>query len=162
MRQASPKRAKLQRERRALIVAHVGFIPVRCTWPGGCVNEACDPHEPLTRARGGSIVDLDNIVLLCRDHHDWIDQHPTEATALGMLVSQHHRSENVAESCTVPDMAERRPISMRISDSADQWVTDTATQLDTSRAVVLRAMLGVAAAHPREVAARVAAIKDTA
>lgn len=144
-----------------MIVAHVGFIPVRCSWPGGCVSEACDPHEPLTRARGGSIVDLDNLVLLCRVHHDWIDAHPVEATAMGMLVSQH-RAPNVNDCATVPGMAERKPISIRVSDVADEWITGKATEHKVSRAVVLRAMLGVATGHVRDVDSKIKAMKDTA
>jgi hypothetical protein len=41
-----------------------------CAVPG-CPNLADDIHEPLTRARGGSITDPGNQVPLCRfPHHD--------------------------------------------------------------------------------------------
>ncbi len=50
-----------------------------------CQGKAVDIHEPLTRARGGSILDVDNTVALCRSCHDWIHEHPREATQLGLL-----------------------------------------------------------------------------
>lgn len=51
---------------------------VRCGGP-------LDPHEPLTRARGGSITDPENLVWICRAHHDYCHDHPIEATELGLL-----------------------------------------------------------------------------
>lgn len=45
-----------------------------------------DAHEPLTRARGGSITDRDNIVFVCRAHHGFIHRHPIESEQLGLLV----------------------------------------------------------------------------
>lgn len=50
-----------------------------------------DVHEPLTRARGGSITDPDNGVLLCRRHHEWTHAHPREALELGLLRSRSKR-----------------------------------------------------------------------
>jgi len=47
----------------------------RCVRPG-CRLMADDIHEPLTRARGGSIVDPDNQVPLCRRCHDEITFRP--------------------------------------------------------------------------------------
>jgi hypothetical protein len=44
-----------------------------------------DPHEPLTRARGGSITDPDNLIWLCRAHHSWVHSEPTKAHELGLL-----------------------------------------------------------------------------
>jgi len=46
-----------------------------------------DLHEPLTRARGGSILDPANTVAVCRSCHDWIHDNPTAATDLGLLRS---------------------------------------------------------------------------
>lgn len=57
----------------------------------GCKSEASDGHEPLTRARQGSITDPKNIRLVCRVHHRWIHDHPAEATAEGWLVSGHRQ-----------------------------------------------------------------------
>jgi len=52
---------------------------------GSCSKYAVDIHEPLTRARGGSIVDPENSVSLCRICHDWIHNNPKAATELGLL-----------------------------------------------------------------------------
>jgi len=54
-----------------------------------CRRRAVDIHEPLTRARGGSILDPANTVAVCRGCHDWIHTHPESATRLGLLRSQH-------------------------------------------------------------------------
>lgn len=55
-----------------------------------CQGVAVDVHEPLTRARGGSIVDPANMVPVCRVCHDWIHAHPTLATEVGLLVSSYN------------------------------------------------------------------------
>ena len=34
-----------------------------------CTERATDPHEPLTRARGGDILDRDNIRKVCNSHN---------------------------------------------------------------------------------------------
>ncbi len=34
-----------------------------------CANVATDPHEPLTRARGGDILNRDNIRRVCHPHN---------------------------------------------------------------------------------------------
>ena len=68
LNQVSPKRARESRQRRAVIRAMFPDRPA-CARPG-CTAWADDVHEPLTRARGGSIVDPENMVPLCRPHHD--------------------------------------------------------------------------------------------
>ena len=50
-----------------------------------CTVQATDLHEPLTRARGGSVLDPGNTVAVCRPCHQWIHAHPTKATGLGLL-----------------------------------------------------------------------------
>ena len=89
----SPKRKREQSERRRL-VEHVLRTRPRCeagalistTQPGFvCGGYSVDVHEPLTRARGGSIVDEYNTVSLCRRCHDWIHAHPAEALSVGLL-----------------------------------------------------------------------------
>lgn len=49
-----------------------------------CTNQPDDAHELLSRARGGSITDPENIILVCRADHEWITTHPAEAEALGL------------------------------------------------------------------------------
>ncbi len=38
-----------------------------------------DAHELITRARGGSIIDKENMVALCRECHNWIHTHSKQA-----------------------------------------------------------------------------------
>lgn len=81
--QVSPKRRKEQAERSKVL--RVMFPePVVCAVPD-CTSVATDPHEPLTRGRGGSITDPNNIVGLCRHHHDAIHSEPPWAYELGLL-----------------------------------------------------------------------------
>ncbi len=51
-----------------------------------CLKWSSDIHEPLTRARGGSITDPTNTVSLCRICHNWIHANPRAATELGLLI----------------------------------------------------------------------------
>lgn len=84
-----PRSAKTQRlyVTRTALVAQLFLYPTRCEVPG-CTRRATDPHEPLTRARGGSVIDLDNITLICRQHHNEIhDKEPAWAYDLGFLIN---------------------------------------------------------------------------
>jgi hypothetical protein len=73
-------------ERRAL-VAELFEYPTVCEVPR-CTRLATDPHEPLTRARGGSIVDRDNVRLICAPHHTEIhSKEPAWAYELGFLIN---------------------------------------------------------------------------
>lgn len=54
--------------------------PLPCAGP-------LDPHEP----RGGSErnltwLDVEQVICLCRRHHDWVHAHPRAAYALGLLI----------------------------------------------------------------------------
>ncbi|MCW2899293.1 MAG: hypothetical protein JWO67_1558 [Streptosporangiaceae bacterium] len=90
-----PRSAKTVRryvERRAL-VAELFADPTVCEVPW-CASPATDPHEPLTRARGGSIVDRDNVRLICRIHHSEIhDTEPPWAYELGFLAHSWDRGD---------------------------------------------------------------------
>lgn len=46
---------------------------------------ATDVHEIKTRARGGSILDPDNLALLCRPCHSWITTHPAAGHDEGLM-----------------------------------------------------------------------------
>lgn len=52
---------------------------------GRCGRWADDVHEPLTRARGGSITDPENAVAPCRSCHDALGLEPSWGYALGLL-----------------------------------------------------------------------------
>lgn len=57
-----------------------------CQWPG-CTAVADHMHEVLTRGRGGSALDVENIRLLCERHHRAVHRWPLLATSLGFLRS---------------------------------------------------------------------------
>jgi hypothetical protein len=80
----SDKRRAENRTRRTVVYAVFGDAP-RCSAPG-CQRLADDIHEPLTRARGGSIKDPSNMAPLCRPHHTEItDTQPAWAYEAGLL-----------------------------------------------------------------------------
>ena len=83
LRPVSRKRARVQRQRMGLIRGMFAE-PAPCVVPG-CGQVATDPHEPLTRARGGPITDESNIVGLCRAHHKWTHENPEAAHKAGLL-----------------------------------------------------------------------------
>lgn len=81
--------------RRSELAARRAVVAAALRRDGGCIGRglvpsvACwgplDGHEPLTRARGGDYLDLENVVTLCRAHHDWTHAHPALSTPLGLL-----------------------------------------------------------------------------
>jgi hypothetical protein len=60
-------------------VLSAGRVAVRCA------GAACDWHEVVTRARGGSILDPANRLWVCRPCHTWITEHPAQAHDLGLV-----------------------------------------------------------------------------
>lgn len=85
VRLVSTKRAREIRERRAMLQAKYPSRPL-CEVPF-CNRWADDAHEPLTRARGGSITDAQNVKAVCRPHHDEITfEEPEWAYELGFLI----------------------------------------------------------------------------
>ena len=85
LRQVSKKRAREIRERRAILQAKYPGVTL-CEVPY-CNRVADDAHEPLTRARGGSITDPRNVKAVCRPHHDEITfEEPGWAYDRGFLV----------------------------------------------------------------------------
>lgn len=87
MRSVSKRRQRLLRQRskmlagvdRSVCEAAELVATIECAGP-------VDPHEPLSRGRGGSIVDRENVLMVCRRHHSWLHSHPVEAHGLGLLV----------------------------------------------------------------------------
>ena len=51
----------------------------------GCSNESQHAHEIKTRARGGSVLDTDNILAVCFHCHRKIHDNPAWATEMGLL-----------------------------------------------------------------------------
>lgn len=72
MRARSSGRQRLYALRRSIVAGLLADEPLcqRCQQA-----YAIDVHELLPRGRGGSIVDRDNLVVLCRDCHDQITDH---------------------------------------------------------------------------------------
>ncbi len=80
----STRRRAENRERAAVLASMTENDPW-CTvrLPGLCTGRAEDGHEILTRARGGSITDPDNIILVCRACHTYVTAHPVWADEQG-------------------------------------------------------------------------------
>ena len=53
--------------------------------------EPCQPHEPLKRSRGGSIVDPDEVMWLCWPCHAFTEAEVRLATEAGMLTPSWER-----------------------------------------------------------------------
>ncbi len=83
LRARSKKTAALYLRRRRLVEQLLTEHPI-CQVPW-CDQRSTDVHEPLTRARGGSILDRSNCVAVCRMHHDLIHAEPQWAYDEGLL-----------------------------------------------------------------------------
>lgn len=63
------------------------------TWAAGdgCGGTALavDVHEILARSAGGSILDEDNVLAVCRGCHEWIGRRPVAALELGLRRSRY-------------------------------------------------------------------------
>ena len=95
----SKKRQAIQGERRRMVKEELMNRPdceaghLIFTWrvrqgergDHGCTGLSSDIHEPLTRARGGSITDPENMVAICRPCHNWVHGHPLESEEIGLL-----------------------------------------------------------------------------
>jgi hypothetical protein len=92
LRQQSKKRQAENRKRRTVVRVTFGDQPM-CAAPD-CTRLADDIHEPLTRARGGSITDPTNMAPLCRPCHTEItDEQPEWAYEVGLLVHSWDRGD---------------------------------------------------------------------
>lgn len=81
----SRKQVALYVLRRRLVASLLEERPVcqRCQ-----AARSTECHELLSRARGGSVLDPDNIACLCHACHAWITTHPKDATTDGWLRSK--------------------------------------------------------------------------
>lgn len=68
LRARSAKTERLYSTARRPLVAALFAEPEICEVPW-CTELATDPHEPLTRARGGSITDRANVRKVCHGHN---------------------------------------------------------------------------------------------
>lgn len=84
MKGRSAKKSKQYVTRRVLVAGLLAERPW-CEIPG-CPSRSEVVHEPLTRARGGDILDEDNCRAICNAHHSEIhDTEPEWAYAQGFL-----------------------------------------------------------------------------
>ena len=83
LRPRSDKRARLYREQRVPLVREL--LEARPVCERCHAAPSCDVHEIQTRARGGSLLDPDNLACLCRPCHSWVTAEPAAATAEGWL-----------------------------------------------------------------------------
>ena len=92
-RRALPKsgrRGKLHRaamdELRPAVFAATSYRCVAQSVPvEGCSGRAEHAHHVHPRGRGGSD-SFDNLIAVCSAHHQWIQDHPAEATERGWLI----------------------------------------------------------------------------
>ena len=80
MKPRSKKMQDLYKRRRVLVAELLEEYPI-CMRCGSHRSE--DIHEIVSRARGGSILDPENLVALCRSCHSFITQNPATAHAEG-------------------------------------------------------------------------------
>lgn len=98
--QQSKEQKKIMQQRqeiRAELALERGLLCQGCSVTPVGTNPArtfTDMHEVLTRGRGGSPVDPDNILLLCRQCHQWVTEHEHAARELGLVrgrTAEEHR-----------------------------------------------------------------------
>jgi hypothetical protein len=88
LNRVSKKRSKLNVERREFVREFLEENPLcQAQIEDVCRLVAVDVHEILTRARGGSIVDPDNCLALCRACHRFITDNPAFSNEQGFTVS---------------------------------------------------------------------------
>lgn len=83
----SKKRMTLNRERRQFVSEVLKFRLMCEARIRGCTMTPTDVHEILTRGRGGSIIEPDNVLALCRSCHHFITIEPAWAKQNGFIVS---------------------------------------------------------------------------
>jgi hypothetical protein len=93
MRQTSAKRVHVNAKRSVVLTrlrASRDGCEIRHT---GCTGAMDDGHEILTRARGGSITDDHNILMVCRPCHTWVTNDPADAACQGFVLQAWRADE---------------------------------------------------------------------
>ena len=67
------------------------FPKCQANIPAICLGRSVDIHELLARSQGGSILDEENCIAVCRRCHEWIGNNPREATAIGLRRSLYNK-----------------------------------------------------------------------
>lgn len=84
LRWRSKKTTEVYRTQRVPLVRDLAAEPQICPVPW-CTRLADSPHEPLSRARGGSITDPRNVVLVCHPHNEELTTEPQWGYDLGLI-----------------------------------------------------------------------------
>ena len=89
LKQVSSKQAAINRERHKI---KLEIMEERGPWCEArimtcCDNYGCDLHEIVKRGCGGSATDKNNIILICRSCHAFIENNPAKAKELGLYKS---------------------------------------------------------------------------
>lgn len=161
VRAVSPKRAKLQRERAVL---------VRRTEPQACERchkePAVDHHELTRRAQSStSAIDLDEMIPIGRQCHDWIGAHPAQAVKDGWAKWSHPdrvppsavdwRPPLAIASVVVPYTPDRpravRKVSFRMTAAGHDLIESIAAEHGVKPSVAIKAALSVAFKHRDEI-----------
>jgi hypothetical protein len=89
LRTRSKKAQAIAPKRKYFVKTMLDLYPAcQVRWDDDCQSKSVDIHEPLTRARGGSILSKDNAIATCRHCHSQIHIHPNQATDRGFLISR--------------------------------------------------------------------------
>lgn len=92
LRPRSAAMSALYVKRRALVAGLLAERPsCEAAIPGLCTGRTVDLHELLSRARGGSILEPDGLLALCRACHDHITEHPLWAEGHGLAMATGQR-----------------------------------------------------------------------
>lgn len=91
------KKRDAQKPRRAAVVAQVLDRDGGCQWSKACLHGGAlhltglpcagplDVHEIIPRsAWAKGYLEPSNCIALCRAHHGWVGDHPTDAHAMGL------------------------------------------------------------------------------
>lgn len=68
----------------AQVLARDGGCVARLLVPEIRCQGRIDPHHALMRSQGGKDT-LEDLIAVCRAHHDWIHNHPARSYELGLL-----------------------------------------------------------------------------
>ena len=93
VRPVSDKRRAENAARAPVRLALLAAYP-RCQARWQCAGDpSTDCHERLSRARGGSVTDLEqsHAIAVCRRCHSWLTEHPADAEARRLLLPSWHQ-----------------------------------------------------------------------
>ena len=77
--------------------------------PDVCSHWATDVHEIMTRARGGSILDPDNVLALCRRCHTFITDNPSFSQENGFTVHSWATTADLIAADRAREVFRREP-----------------------------------------------------